>query len=55
MKVTGTKEELERMKNAFLWWNGCIFGVNKQCIKDDYGELDCLKCIELHVEWEEIE
>ena len=54
MKVIGKRGELDAIKQALMWWNGCVFGVSIPCTRDMFDELDCLKCIELHIEWEEI-
>ena len=52
MKVTGTKAQLDAVMQALLWWNGCAFGVNKRCIRDEWHELDCEKCYKTNIEWE---
>lgn len=53
MKVVGTKNQLEAVMQALLWWNGCVFGINKQCIRDEWHELDCESCYKVNIEWAE--
>lgn len=52
MKITGTRGQLDAVLQALLWWNGCVFGVSKQCIRDAWQELDCETCYKTNIKWE---